>query len=323
MTLLPAGFVSRACRRSDLDAVIAMMHTVEIADMGEVMTPRDELDSTWRESRVDLAEDTCVVHDQTGRLVGYALAWEGVAGKEIEVDTYACATTRNTTLDRYLLDWAVARGSNIAARAGTPLTAFAAALQGEVREPLLVQLAFAATRWFHRMVIDLEAVSAPRSVPGIEVAPLATTSSSPYVVPLEAVHATTIEAFRDHWGADETTFAEWHQRWVDRDAFDPTLWFVALDGDEVAGALVALVEPEVGAGRIPLLGVRRPWRGRGIAEALLYASFAAFVERGVRRVSLGVDTQSLTGATRLYERVGMTRAFTIVVYCRTIEPASP
>jgi ribosomal protein S18 acetylase RimI-like enzyme len=52
-------------------------------------------------------------------------------------------------------------------------------------------------------------------------------------------------------------------------------------------------------------GVRRPWRRRGLGLALLRRAFGEFQRRGERLVQLGVDAASPTGATRLYERVGM------------------
>jgi mycothiol synthase len=53
------------------------------------------------------------------------------------------------------------------------------------------------------------------------------------------------------------------------------------------------------------LGVRRPWRRRGVALALLQHSFGEFYRRGLRKAGLGVDASSLTGATRLYRKAGM------------------
>jgi ribosomal protein S18 acetylase RimI-like enzyme len=53
------------------------------------------------------------------------------------------------------------------------------------------------------------------------------------------------------------------------------------------------------------LGVRRGWRGRGLARALLQHAFGAFYARGCTTIGLGVDAQSPTGATRLYQRAGM------------------
>ena len=69
-----------------------------------------------------------------------------------------------------------------------------------------------------------------------------------------------------------------------------------------------------GGGYVALLGVRRAWRGLGLGKALLYRSFAEFWTRGVTRVTLGVDAESPTGATKLYERVGMEVESCMVVF---------
>ena len=54
-----------------------------------------------------------------------------------------------------------------------------------------------------------------------------------------------------------------------------------------------------------MLGVRRAWRRQGLGEALLLHAFAEFRRRDITRGTLGVDASSATGATRLYERAGM------------------
>jgi ribosomal protein S18 acetylase RimI-like enzyme len=89
-------------------------------------------------------------------------------------------------------------------------------------------------------------------------------------------------------------------------SFDPTLWFIVEADGEVAG--VSLCKPhdaEEGVGWIRVLGVRRPWRRRGVGRALLLHSFHEFRRRGFHAVGLGVDAESLTGANRLYEQAGM------------------
>ena len=53
------------------------------------------------------------------------------------------------------------------------------------------------------------------------------------------------------------------------------------------------------------LAVLASHRGRGIGAALLRRSFASFAARGLHRVRLNVDAENATGATALYERVGM------------------
>lgn len=89
--------------------------------------------------------------------------------------------------------------------------------------------------------------------------------------------------------------------------FDPALWLLAWDGDELAGVSLNYSERvgEPGLGWVGILGVRAPWRRRGLGNALLRASFAALYDRGLRRVGLGVDTENVAGALRLYERAGM------------------
>ncbi len=89
--------------------------------------------------------------------------------------------------------------------------------------------------------------------------------------------------------------------------FDPTLLFLAVEGDEVAGVCFSIPKERTDAstGYIEVLGVRRSWRRRGLALALLHHAFGVFYRRGVRKVALRVDSESLTGATRLYEKAGM------------------
>lgn len=89
--------------------------------------------------------------------------------------------------------------------------------------------------------------------------------------------------------------------------FDPRLWALAWDGDDLAG--FSLAYPGRGSdetlGWIGTLGVREAWRRRGLGEALLRTSFRALWDCGFRRAGLGVDAENVTGALRLYERVGM------------------
>ena len=85
-------------------------------------------------------------------------------------------------------------------------------------------------------------------------------------------------------------------------SYDPSLWLLATDGDEAVGALSGVVWGD--RGWVGELGVRKPWRGRGIASALLRRAFATFASRDLPRVMLNVDAANPTGAVRLYERAG-------------------
>lgn len=119
----------------------------------------------------------------------------------------------------------------------------------------------------------------------------------------ERVFYETLEdAMSEHWGHIPTSFEEWAER-RKQGGFDPSLWFLATEGDEPAGGAICSVSDDVGW--VDTLGVRAPWRKQGIGMALLRHAAQALVGRGLGRMALGVDAASPTGATRLYERAGM------------------
>jgi mycothiol synthase len=132
-----------------------------------------------------------------------------------------------------------------------------------------------------------------------------------------AFHDALDEAFSDHWEHHPLGFDEWWEEKREQPDYDPSLWFLVRDGDEVVAAVRN--DPERhGGGYVGALGVRRRWRGKGYGTALLQHSFREFHRRGQRRVSLGVDAANPTGATRLYESVGMHVELESVVYEKVV-----
>jgi ribosomal protein S18 acetylase RimI-like enzyme len=126
----------------------------------------------------------------------------------------------------------------------------------------------------------------------------------------EAIFWAQNEAFRDHWGHRENT-EEDYQRWLsDPVTFQPDLWKVAWDGDEVAGMVLNFVneeenrEFERGRGYTEFISVRRPWRRQGVARSLLVQSIEMFRQMGMEETALGVDTLNPNHALNLYEGVG-------------------
>jgi mycothiol synthase len=121
-----------------------------------------------------------------------------------------------------------------------------------------------------------------------------------------------VEAFRDHWEAGVRTEADFEHFFANPD-LDVSMWQVAWEGDEVAGSIVNTIYPEENAqvglevGWLDHVSVRRPWRGRGLASALIVRSLAVLRDRGMAFAALGVDAENPTGALGLYERFGFRR----------------
>jgi GNAT superfamily N-acetyltransferase len=122
----------------------------------------------------------------------------------------------------------------------------------------------------------------------------------------EATYRADEEASEDKGYHQPMTFEAWAGRMNLQGAgFDPALWFLACDQDDVVGVALNVYSQDTNTGWVDHLGVRKRWRNQGIGMNLLLHSFETFYRRDVHRVKLSVDSKSLTNAPRLYERAGM------------------
>ena len=127
---------------------------------------------------------------------------------------------------------------------------------------------------------------------------------------LRAIWDAADEAFRDAWGYREATERDYELFLTDPLSQDRDLWRIAWDGDQVAGQVRGFINADENdrfgqkRGWVENISVRRPWRKRGLARALINETIAALRERGMTEAALGVDTENVSGALRLYESVG-------------------
>ena len=132
------------------------------------------------------------------------------------------------------------------------------------------------------------------------------------------------EAFQDHWGATQWR-DEWFEQWQEQPIFNPSLWQVAWDGDEVAGMILNFIHEKENAeynrkrGYTEVICVRRPWRKRGLARSLLARSFKVLKEQGMTEAALGVDAENVSGALRLYESMGFRTVKRYATYRKPLE----
>jgi ribosomal protein S18 acetylase RimI-like enzyme len=127
---------------------------------------------------------------------------------------------------------------------------------------------------------------------------------------LPAIWDAEVEAVEDHWGNSEVSDEEYRNFLDHASPEETSLWRVAWDGDQVAGQVRSYIDEEfnqrdgVQRGWVENIVVRRRWRRRGLASALIAASFPLLRARGMTEALLGVDTENTSGALGLYERMG-------------------
>ncbi|MBA3364983.1 MAG: GNAT family N-acetyltransferase [Actinobacteria bacterium] len=122
-----------------------------------------------------------------------------------------------------------------------------------------------------------------------------------------AVYEADMDAFADNWDFHRTAYEEWRRWHLEVPTFDPSLFFLADAGGELAGISLCYRHRSGDPtwGWVGTLGVRPQFRRRGLGLALLRHSFGVFHRRGLRHAGLGVDAENTTGAVGLYERAGM------------------
>jgi mycothiol synthase len=296
---LPAGYTSRPATLDDLDVIAALIQAADLADLGFSDPMRDQLRYEWSTVGFDIGNDTRLAIEPNGRLAAYA---EVVAHDPTrQISSWACVAPdrRGLGLGSLLADWieAHAHGKLPAGSVRVPLRNSPSATDVAAHD-LLGGRGFAHIRSFRlmqKMLLSNEPVEPP--IDGVSIR---RSSRGPDDRILFQI---LDEAFREHFGYEPYSFEDWSTQWFGDPNYDADLVFVAFDGEEPVGLSMALVEE--GIGFIGELGIRTPWRRRGIGRGLLRLGFVELARRGVREVRLIVDAENASGATRLYEEVGM------------------
>ena len=312
----------RPLREGDAPALYELVAAIEEADAApqrfSAVEVAEFLEGEWK----DLERDTLLGLDRSGTPRAWAMV-EVRPGDERTVRAFLQGGVhpdwRGRGVGRALVSWTEGRGRQKLAESGKDLPARLAAFVAEDardQRRLYAAAGFSPVRWYTTMRRDLAAPGPDAPVPaGLRVVPWTAEID-------EAVRLAHNETFADHWGSEPQTPESWqHQA-----HFAPGWSFVALaegaDGGEPQVAGYLLSErfeqdwPVAGytSGYTALLGVRRAWRGRGLAAALLAAAMGAYRESGMQYAVLGVDTANPSGAHGLYRRLGYEPTYGEVLY---------
>jgi mycothiol synthase len=305
------GLRFRRPRRDDADyaALATLMGRAAAADAVPWRpTPaniRQEHESS--PERMDPAADV-IVAEIDGRIVGEAevdrVVREGVV--VFHVNGHVDPDVRRRGIGRALLGANIdrARARAQLEPADLPIELGGFAEESEVGHGALLETnGFGRIRWFFLMRRDLGDPIDDIPLPdGLELRPVEPQHH-------RAIFDAEEEAFRDHWGHREKSEADLTMTYA-REEFDPALWVVAWDGDEIAGVVQnwiwATENAEMGVARgwLEHISVRSPWRRRGLARAITAESLRRIRAAGMTDAMLGVDSENLTGALGLYEGLG-------------------
>jgi ribosomal protein S18 acetylase RimI-like enzyme len=305
-TSLPEGFTLRSARDDDAERAAELVNDEARIHLGTSIWSTERVLEHWSNPLVDRERDLAVVEAPDGKVC----AWFSLVCGPPHVEVFALGVValvwHGRGLGAWILDEIERRAHRFLelAPAGARVVIHAGALADEPAVGgLLVAAGYREVRRFQLMRVDFDGAPPDPNVPaGIRIEQF--DPELDVAAAFDAHH----EAFADHWGETEETPEEFRHWLVETPRFDRELSLLARDGPVVAGYLFALPDAEEDASRgyVAALGTRPAQRGRGIAEALLRHVFGTLFDRGKRGCDLHVDSDSLTGATRLYERVGMT-----------------
>lgn len=286
---LPDGFRLRDATESDVAVAAALIRAEERVLRGDSIRGVEDIMDFWGYADFDAS---WVVETSGGNPAAFAATMK----RADSADCWACvhpdhwgqglATALLAKAERH------ARDLGMRSLKGGTLSENQTALR------LFERLGYREARHYYEMRIELDRPPDPPEWPaGIEVSTFRPDDA-------RAFYAALGEAFAEEWGFHRPPFEEWRRTRLEAPNVDTSLWFIARDGDEIAG--VARCDPKQnGGGWVGALGVRKPWRKRGLGLALLRHVFVEFQRRGEPHVGLAVDSENPTGATRLYERAGM------------------
>lgn len=294
-TKLVAGYTSRPPTTADAEAINELICAVDVADYGEPDYSVDDLFAEWRRAGFQLERDAWMVFAPDGTFVAYGNVYD--AGEHVRVDPTTCIHPEYR--EQGLEDYLIARAADWTCQYSQSKT-----VQWIVNvEHMGWTERFRRRGYYqprHDYVMELD-LSAPPPAPVL----LAGFTMRSFERGLDDRQAWIClnEAFRDHRGHVDLEYEEWAKLFFDHPNWSAELSPVIHVNDQMVAAGMVFDYPN--GGWVRTLGVRRTARKKGLGLALLYQIFQWCYARGKLRVGLGVDAESLTGATRLYERAGM------------------
>jgi ribosomal protein S18 acetylase RimI-like enzyme len=306
------GFTFRPATAGDAQALLDLYTAVNRADRINRASTTREILSDLEDPTLDLQRDTLLAVTPTGSIAGASwdfINQDAVFERRAFIRGDVHPGYRGCGLGCALLGWMEYSASLRLAEFREDLPHYLASSTPDDmpdRTVLFTQHGYDQRRFFYKMYRDLrQPVTEIQTNPLFRFCPWEANMDEPARVMSNI-------AFLDHWGGDPIDPETWRLHFIDAENFRPELTFVVYAGDLLVGICFNreitenFQDKDVQVGWIDSLAVLKEWRGQGLASALLCASMRAFQQAGLAYAGLTVDTENLTGALRLYERLGFT-----------------
>lgn len=306
---MKTNYIVRRASKEDLQSIQSLVTACDIDDFntGEFAM---NIEDTW--NFVSL-EDTCVVLNQSGLIVGYAFIEEIGKGR-LDAYGFTHPECKGRGIGSLLLDFIEERGRTY--------------IENYKREDIKYELnnliphtnraavnLLSSREYFFKRVhsimsFNLESRPEKVDIPDyIEIRTCDTPEGEREIY----------EAYCDAFQGSNSFYPKPFEEWIEdkkKGNLDQGLWLMAYIEGVLAGFLMA--EEEDNSIWVNLLGTKKFARRKGVGACLLKTMFLKAYERGCKNVSLSVDESNITNASKVYTDAGMKSVFQVGMYGKNI-----
>ncbi len=309
-TKLREGLVMRSPEKTESKKAQILFDKYNMHVSGEKRAKAELIAKIWESPNFDLKENARIIENENEEWLGYSAVWNTEKPHiENRIVIKILPDYLGTDIETVLDEWGAQKSiSNISKAPKDAEVLISQSIFDSQKERIqsLKSNGFSEGRYFWRMGIDLDDSINKTDFPeGITVSTFSEKKNLMDIINCDRA------AFKDHWGYVESPIddeiKDW-EHWIKTDPFhDPSFWFIAYSGDEIAGLSLCNngSVQDKNVAYIDTVCVKKEFRKKGIAAALLRHSFSELKKAGRTKANLHVDAASLTGATKLYEGVGM------------------
>jgi len=305
--------------KSDYPAMVKIIDAASIADQDDQVVTLADIKHDYEHLTHSDPEKDMLFTEINGESIAYSRV-EWFQEKDPNDRIYSLFVNivpewRNQGIEVAMMQWCEERLKAIASGHPDDSARFYQTYSSTYRtafNDILDSQGYEAVRFFIQLLRTLDNIPEANLPEGIEVRPVREKDT-------RKIWEASVKAFRDHWGFVEPEDEDFIS-YQESKYYQPDLWQVAWDGDEVVSSVMNFIEHDQNekfnrkCGWTENISTRREWRRRGIARALIVRSMHMHKAKGMTEVRLGVDTNNPNSALKLYQSLGYEKCKTWITY---------